>query len=184
VTNYKNKQYFITGANDDNISIWSIDSDKCNNKEKEVSQASDSLLLSSLREFVSYKTVSSRPEFAEDCRKGATYLGALFKRLGGDVELLSTEKHHNPVVYARFSAKKETTKKRKQILFYGHYDVVAADSRKGKWESDPFTMQGINGYLYGRGVSDNKGPIIAALYAVTDLMENQQLEKVKRSSDR
>lgn len=176
MTNYKNKQYFITGANDDNISIWSIDSDKCNNKEKEVPQASDSLLLSSLREFVSYKTVSSRPEFAEDCRKGATYLGALFKRLGGDVELLSTEKHHNPVVYARFSAKKETTKKRKQILFYGHYDVVAADSRKGKWETDPFTMQGVNGYLYGRGVSDNKGPIIAALYAVTDLMENQQLE--------
>ncbi|TXC08380.1 hypothetical protein FocTR4_00003357 [Fusarium oxysporum f. sp. cubense] len=176
VTNYKNKQYFITGANDDNISIWSIDTDKCNSKEKEVSQASDNLLLSSLREFVSYKTVSSRPEFAEDCRKGATYLGALFKRLGGHVELLSTEKHHNPVVYAHFSAKKEAAERRKRILFYGHYDVVAADSRKGKWETDPFTMQGTNGYLYGRGVSDNKGPIIAALYAVTDLMESQRLE--------
>lgn len=90
--------------------------------------------------------------------------------------MLSTEKPHNPVVYAKFSAKKEAAETRKRILFYGHYDVVAADSRKGKWSSDPFTMQGTNGYLYGRGVSDNKGPIIAALYAVTDLMQAQKLE--------
>lgn len=176
ITTYKNKQYFITGANDDNVSIWAIDPDHCSKKEKEVSQASDNLLLSTLRDFVSYKTVSSRPEFAEDCRKGATYLGALFKRLGGHVEMLSTEKPHNPVVYARFSAKKEAAETRKRILFYGHYDVVAADNRKGNWTNDPFTMQGTNGYLYGRGVSDNKGPIVAALYAVTDLMEAQQLE--------
>ncbi|KAI8689403.1 M20-dimer domain-containing protein [Fusarium sp. Ph1] len=176
ITTYKNKQYFITGANDDNVSIWAIDPDDCSKKEKEVSQASDNLLLSTLRDFVSYKTVSSRPEFAEDCRKGATYLGSLFKRLGGHVEMLSTEKPHNPVVYARFSAKKEAAETRKRILFYGHYDVVAADSRKGNWTNDPFTMQGTNGYLYGRGVSDNKGPIVAALYAVTDLMEAQQLE--------
>jgi di- and tripeptidase len=36
-------------------------------------------------------------------------------------------------------------------------------------------MVGTNGYLYGRGVSDNKGPILAALYAVTDLMQAQKL---------
>lgn len=124
---------------------------------------------------MSYKTVSSRPEFAEDCRKGATFLGALLKRLGGHVEMLSTEKDHNPVVYARFSGKKETAK-RKRILFYGHYDVVAADNKSGKWATDPFTVKGTNGFLYGRGISDNKGPIISALYAVTDLMDAQKLE--------
>lgn len=37
-------------------------------------------------------------------------------------------------------------------------------------------MQGINGYLYGRGVSDNKGPIMAALYGVVDLVHKQELE--------
>lgn len=37
-------------------------------------------------------------------------------------------------------------------------------------------MQGINGYLYGRGVSDNKGPIMAALYGVVDLIHKQELE--------
>ncbi|KAF7545367.1 hypothetical protein G7Z17_g9232 [Cylindrodendrum hubeiense] len=174
VTTYKNKQFYITGSNDDNISVWSIKEDACS--KKDTVENTENLLLSTLRDFVSYKTVSSRPEFSEDCRKGATFLGSLFKRLGGNVEMLSTEKPHNPVVYAKFSAKKEAAGTRKRILFYGHYDVVAADGRKGNWSSDPFTMQGTNGYLYGRGVSDNKGPIIAALYAVTDLMQAQKLE--------
>lgn len=178
-TTTRNELLYITGANDDNISVWSFRNDACAKKEEP--EDIDDLLLSTLRDFVSYKTVSSRPEFAEDCRKGATFLGALFKRLGGHVEMLSTsEKSHNPVVYARFSGKnREATpagKDRKKILFYGHYDVVAADSKKGNWETDPFTLHGTNGFLYGRGVSDNKGPILAALYAVTDLMQTQKLD--------
>ena len=55
-------------------------------------------------------------------------------------------------------------------------DVVPADNKQGKWIVDPFQMKGINGYLYGRGVSDNKGPIMAALYGVMDLMHEQELE--------
>jgi len=135
------------------------------------------MMFTSLREFVSYKTISSRPEYAEDCRRGATFLCNLFKRLGGRVEMLSTvDKLHNPVVYAKFSGKLEPAEKRKRILFYGHYDVVPADTKKGKWLTEPFQLKGTNGYLYGRGVSDNKGPIIAALYAVTDLMQAKALE--------
>ncbi|KYK61084.1 beta-Ala-His dipeptidase [Drechmeria coniospora] len=173
-TTYKCNKFFITGANDDDISIWSVDDQACS--ETTAASASENVLVSTLADFVSYKTVSSRPEFAEDCRKGATFLGALFKRLGGHVEMLSTDTAHNPVVYARFSAKKEAASSRKRILFYGHYDVVAAEHKKGKWATDPFTLKGANGFLYGRGVSDNKGPILAALYAVTDLVQAQKLE--------
>ncbi|TWU74975.1 hypothetical protein ED733_005683 [Metarhizium rileyi] len=174
ITTHKSEQYYITGANDNDIAIWSV---KGSTSLKPTSaERSNDLLLSTLGDFVSYKTVSSRPEYSEDCRRGATFLGSLFKRLGGHVEMLSTEKAHNPVVYAKFSGKKEASDKRKRILFYGHYDVVAADSKKGKWTTDPFTATGANGFLYGRGVSDNKGPVVAALYAVTDLMQAQRLE--------
>ncbi|KAG6009726.1 hypothetical protein E4U21_001474 [Claviceps maximensis] len=199
VTNFKSEKYYITGANDENISIWALNDCASFTKpatatemEMEVAamtvdtttnEMSNDLFLSTLCDFVSYKTVSTRPEYAEDCRKGATFLGSLFKRLGGHVEMLSTEKAHNPVVYARFSGKKESLESRresskesrKRILFYGHYDVVAADEKEGKWATDPFTATGTNGFLYGRGVSDNKGPIVAALYAVTDLMQAQEL---------
>jgi di- and tripeptidase len=137
---------------------------------------SEDLIITTLREFVSYKTVSSRPEFNEDCRKGANFLASLFKRLGGQVEMLSTDKQHNPIVYAKFAGKLEPAQKRKRILFYGHYDVVAASTQHGKWATDPFRLTGTNGYLYGRGVSDNKGPITAALYAVTDLIQAKALD--------
>ena len=136
----------------------------------------EDMMITSLREFVSYQTVSSRPEFTEDCRKGATFLGSLFKRLGAEVDMLSIDRLYNPVVFAKFSGKLEPASRRKRILFYGHYDVVPADNKTNTWKTDPFKMEGVNGYLYGRGVSDNKGPIMAALYAVTDLLQAKALD--------
>ena len=137
----------------------------------------EDMMITSLREFVSFKTVSSLPEYAEDCRRGASFLRTLFKKHGGEAELLSAdEKVHHPVVFAKFSGIAEPAEKRKRVLFYGHYDVVPADTRNDKWDTDPFQLKGSNGYLYGRGVSDNKGPIMAALYAVTDLKQAKTLD--------
>lgn len=89
--------------------------------------------------------------------------------------MLTTENNRNPIVFARFRGKSTNSKPGKRILFYGHYDVVAAENEKVGWNSDPFDMHGVNGYLYGRGVSDNKGPVLAALYAIADLVAEQKL---------
>ena len=89
--------------------------------------------------------------------------------------MLNTEDGMNPVVFARFRGQKKLSTPGRKILFYGHYDVIAAENEQQKWIVDPFTMEGKNGYLYGRGVSDNKGPILAALYAVADLVSEQEL---------
>lgn len=171
---HQNDQLFITGANDNTVRVWRVNG-MPTQTEQEVG-GSENMMITSLREFVSFKTISSRPEFTEDCRKGATYLGALFKRLGAQVEMLSTGGLHNPIVYAKFSGKLEPAEKRKRILFYGHYDVVPADMKGDNWQTDPFKLEGRDGYLYGRGVSDNKGPIIAALYAVSDLLQAKVLD--------
>ncbi|SPO26276.1 related to DUG2 - putative di- and tri-peptidase [Ustilago trichophora] len=63
-------------------------------------------------------------------------------------------------------------RRKKRCLFYGHYDCIAAE---GSWTSDPFTLDGRDGYLYGRGVSDNKGPILAAGCAVHQLLSTRKL---------
>lgn len=175
-TTYNNDQLYITGANDNSVSVWRID-EECK-PDEETAEKSEDMMFSSLREFVSYKTVSSRPEFVEDCRRGASFLCNLFKRLGARVHMLSMDDQtHNPVVCAVFSGKLEPAEARKRILFYGHYDVVPADrNTDSKWLTDPFQVEGINGYWYGRGVSDNKGPIMAALFAVADLLQAKQLE--------
>ncbi|KAI1847497.1 hypothetical protein JX265_000747 [Neoarthrinium moseri] len=175
VTDHQGSQLLITGANDNNVAVWVVENPPTT--EQSPLEADEDMIISSLREFVSYKTISSRPEFAEDCRRGATFLRTLFRKLGADVEMLSTDKKlHHPVVFAKFSGKAAPPEKRKRILFYGHYDVVPADPKNSKWNTDPFQLKGTNGYLYGRGVSDNKGPIMAALYAVTDLMQAKALD--------
>ncbi|KAM7215202.1 hypothetical protein V8F06_009425 [Rhypophila decipiens] len=172
---FQNDQLFFTGATDQQVRVWRVNGMPEQAVGDEAAPEKD-MMVKSLREFVSYKTVSSRPEFIEDCRKGATFLGSLFKRLGAQVEMLSTGGDHNPVVFAKFTGKLEPAENRKRILFYGHYDVVPAPSKDDKWKTDPFNLTGKDGYLYGRGVSDNKGPIIAALYAVTDLLQAKRLE--------
>jgi len=124
---------------------------------------------------VSYKTVSSSPQYAEDCRRGASFLRNLFKRFGATTEMLNIEDRRNPILCAKFKGRPTESLKRKKILFYGHYDVIAAENEQQKWIADPFDLQGTNGYLYGRGVSDNKGPVLAALFAVADLVSEQAL---------
>ena len=56
---------------------------------------------------------------------------------------------------------------------YGHYDVVDINNESG-WLTPPFRLTGKNGYLYGRGTTDNKGQIIVFLYAIKKLL--QQLD--------
>ena len=83
---------------------------------------------------------------------------------------------YNPIVFAKFRGNPATAASRKKILFYGHYDVIAAENEHGKWKHDPFALTGEGGYLYGRGASDNKGPIMAAIYAAHELANEQSLD--------
>ena len=50
-----------------------------------------------------------------------------------------------------------------------HLDIVPAGDG---WKSDPFTLDRRDEVLYGRGVSDDKGAAIAALYALKYLIDS------------
>ncbi|NXS46964.1 CNDP1 dipeptidase, partial [Balaeniceps rex] len=50
------------------------------------------------------------------------------------------------------------------VCFYGHVDVQPAKKEDG-WKTDPYTLMEINGNLYGRGTTDNKGPVLAWINA-------------------
>jgi di- and tripeptidase len=43
------------------------------------------------------------------------------------------------------------------------------------WETEPFNLTGRNGYLYGRGATDNKGPIMAVACAAAELLRRRSL---------
>ena len=49
------------------------------------------------------------------------------------------------------------------IGILGHLDIVPAGEG---WDSDPFKMVEKDGKLYGRGVSDDKGAVVASMIAM------------------
>jgi di- and tripeptidase len=131
-------------------------------------------MVNSLAKFVSFKTISASPKFSGECNQGAAFLRRHCNYLGAKTKLLTTGQDTNPIVFARFNAT-AADKVDKTILFYGHYDVVGAETNRPKWRTDPYQLTSINGFLYGRGVSDNKGPILASLYAAADLARTKAL---------
>ena len=54
----------------------------------------------------------------------------------------------------------------------GHIDVVDAAS---DWNTPPFEAVIENGKVYGRGTSDDKGPLVSSLYAMKYISENNLL---------
>nr|XP_033693733.1 beta-Ala-His dipeptidase isoform X4 [Tursiops truncatus] len=56
--------------------------------------------------------------------------------------------------------------KKPTVCFYGHLDVQPARREDG-WVTDPHTLTEVDGKLYGRGTTDNKGPVLAWINAVS-----------------
>lgn len=56
------------------------------------------------------------------------------------------------------------------LLVYNHYDVQPPEPL-GLWKSLPFEPEIRDGRIYGRGVSDNKGNLMARVHAVRACME-------------
>ncbi len=69
---------------------------------------------------------------------------------GAEIKISRPVEDKNPVVIARLGRDES----KRTVTFYGHYDVQPAMERE--WTTDPFEMNAIDGYYYGRGTSDNK----------------------------
>lgn len=54
------------------------------------------------------------------------------------------------------------------VAVLGHLDIVPAGN---DWTHDPFAGEIVHGKMFGRGTNDDKGPILAALYALKALKE-------------
>jgi len=65
-----------------------------------------------------------------------------------------------PLVYGRAAGTGART-----LLLYNHYDVQPADPLE-LWQSEPFAPEVRAGRIWGRGVSDNKGNLVARLCAL------------------
>jgi acetylornithine deacetylase/succinyl-diaminopimelate desuccinylase-like protein len=86
----------------------------------------------------------------------------LLHEQGYSAEILPTAGH--PIVYG------EGGNGDKTLLFYLHYDVQPPEPLE-LWESPPFTLTRRGDQLFARGVTDDKGHIIARLAALAAVRE-------------
>jgi succinyl-diaminopimelate desuccinylase len=64
----------------------------------------------------------------------------------------------------------------KLVGIIGHLDVVPALKEDG-WNTEPFEPTIIGNKIFGRGTIDDKGPVVASLYAMKAVMENTKVSK-------
>jgi acetylornithine deacetylase/succinyl-diaminopimelate desuccinylase-like protein len=129
--------------------------------------AQEEAILGTLRDFVAIPSVSTDPAYAADMRRGADFLAAHMRACGlENVAVRPTAGH--PVVMADWlhAAGRPT------ILIYGHYDVQPPEPL-AKWRTPPFEPSLKDGRLYGRGASDDKGPVIVALSAIAAFLRTE-----------
>ncbi|MEK9656837.1 MAG: dipeptidase [bacterium] len=123
--------------------------------------------LDDLQPFLKIASVSADPKFKQQVLDCADYLKGYCEKMGFDeVSVLNTEGF--PVVFARLG--EDTAKP--TVLFYGHYDVQPADPLD-LWHSSPFDPTIRDGYIYARGVADDKGQVFCHLLAIQALIEQK-----------
>jgi acetylornithine deacetylase/succinyl-diaminopimelate desuccinylase-like protein len=117
--------------------------------------------LKELIQFASIPSISTDPGYRADIERAAEWVAGQLRTLGMDnVEVLATAGH--PVVFGEFLSAGAGSP---TVLVYGHYDVQPAEPLE-LWESGAFTPTKRGESLYGRGVSDMKGQVMAALKAI------------------
>ncbi|KAL1516690.1 hypothetical protein ABEB36_000570 [Hypothenemus hampei] len=126
--------------------------------------------IENLRESVAIKSVSAWPQNRPDIKRMLEWASAKLQALGATTELRDigiqklpngTELPLPPVLLGNLGS----DPKKKTLLVYGHLDVQPALKEDG-WNTEPFVLTEKDGKLYGRGASDDKGPVLAWLHTL------------------
>jgi len=118
-----------------------------------------------LAEFVAIPSVSADPARRPDVVRAVHHAKAAIEALGGTTALHDVGVQPDglalpPILTASLGADPA----KKTVLVYGHLDVQPAAKADG-WATEPFVLTEKDGKLFGRGSTDDKGPVLAWLAA-------------------
>ena len=118
-------------------------------------------LIGSLQELLRIPSVKDEPEtgmpFGKGVNDAANYVEGLMKSMG-----FKTKNFDGYVVTADYGTSKDI------FGVLSHLDVVPA---VGKWTYPPYEAKIVDGKIYARGTSDDKGPAMCSIYALKAVME-------------
>ncbi len=124
-----------------------------------------------LAELVAIPSVSADPARSEDVGRAAEWLAGFVRGAGGSAEVVPTETQ--PLIIGDLPASNGHVRGQAPavaptVMVYGHVDVQPPDPLE-LWESDPFTLEERDGWLFGRGVADDKGQLYMLVKAASEL---------------
>lgn len=121
-------------------------------------------VVKSIQESVRIKSVQEEPKegmpFGEGPAKALEHMLELGKKLGFEVENFDNYAGH--IDFGNGPDEE-------MLGILGHVDVVPEGSG---WDHPPYEAKIVDGRMYGRGVLDDKGPTIAALYALKAIKDS------------
>lgn len=106
--------------------------------------------------FLRCRSISAQNDGVSQC---ASLLSEMMKEAGIKTTIYPTARH--PIVYGEVL----TDSRLPTLIIYGHYDVQPPEPYE-LWDSDPFEPEIRDGYIYARGVSDNKAQLFAHVKGV------------------
>lgn len=126
--------------------------------------------IENLKETVAIESISSSVAHRTQTTNVVHYVGDKLKQLGASIEICdignqvlpSGESIKLPPVILGYLG---NDKAKHTVLVYGHLDVQPAEKSDG-WNTEPFELTLLNDKLYGRGSSDDKGPVLGWLHAI------------------
>ncbi|XP_012786908.3 beta-Ala-His dipeptidase [Ochotona princeps] len=133
-----------------------------------------------LREWVAVESDSIQPvpRLRQELLRMMTMAADRLQHLGASVQCVDLGSQElpggqslpiPPVILAELG----TDPKKPTVCFYGHLDVQPAKREDG-WHTDPYSLTEVDGKLYGRGATDNKGPVLAYIHAVSTFQALEQ----------
>ena len=125
-------------------------------------------MIKKLQELIQIPSVYSESKnplmpFGENANKALEYMLNLGKSLG-----FKTKNIDGYCGYIEFGEGKE------MLGIIGHLDVVPSGDN---WTYPPFSATIFDNKIYGRGAIDDKGPVIASLYAMKYVLDNCKVHK-------
>ncbi|XP_012256892.1 cytosolic non-specific dipeptidase [Athalia rosae] len=126
--------------------------------------------IENLREVVAIKSVSAWPDKRGEIVKMMQWAEKKLVELGATTELVDIgnqtlpdgkEIPLPPILLGNLGS----DPKKKTVLLYGHLDVQPALVEDG-WDTEPFTLVEKDGKLFGRGSTDDKGPVLGWIHSL------------------
>jgi acetylornithine deacetylase/succinyl-diaminopimelate desuccinylase-like protein len=124
-----------------------------------------------LFEFLRIPSVSADPERDGDVMRAAEWVRDFIRAAGGEADILETG--NKPLVVGELRAS-QGADAAATVISYGHFDVQPPEPLEG-WESPPFEPAVRDGWLYARGVADDKGQLYLLLKSAALLAADGEL---------